>query len=132
MLGNVYATIKLAEGLELKSTLGTNIINQRRDYFAAAGLQYISGTGNASVTNNRFNSWQFENYLTYYKQFAKIHSINAMAGLSWQHVDQFGSVAQNSVTQTLILNITTSEQAQLLSTLLQARRLMVLTLILQG
>ena len=96
MLGNVYATIKLAEGLELKSTLGTNIINQRRDYFAAAGLQYISGTGNASVTNNRFNSWQFENYLTYYKQFAKIHSINAMAGLSWQHVDQFGSVAQNS------------------------------------
>ena len=89
MLGNVYANIQLAENLSLRSTLGTNIINQRRDYFAAAGLQYISSNGNASVINNRYNSWQFENYLTYNKDFNDIHSLNAMAGLSWQHVDNF-------------------------------------------
>jgi TonB-linked SusC/RagA family outer membrane protein len=93
MLGSMYATIHLAEGLEFKSTIGTNVINQRNDYFAAKGMQYISDNGEAYIRNNRYNSWQFENYLTYNKEFAKIHSLNAMAGLSWQHVDRFESRA---------------------------------------
>ncbi|WP_343746454.1 TonB-dependent receptor [Chitinophaga sp.] len=92
-LGNMYANIQLAPGLELKSTLGTNIINQREDYFAAKGMQYISDNGNASVNNNRYNSWQFENYLTYSREFAKVHSLNAMAGVSWQHIDRFENQA---------------------------------------
>lgn len=95
MLGNMYANIQLAENLEFRSTLGTNIINQRRDYFAAAGLQYISSNGNASVVNNRYNSWQFENYLTYNKDFGSIHSLNAMLGLSWQHVNNFYNEASS-------------------------------------
>jgi TonB-dependent starch-binding outer membrane protein SusC len=93
MLGSMYATIRLADGLELKSTIGTNVINQRLDYFAAKGMQYISDNGDAYVRSNRYNSWQFENYLTYNKDFAKIHSLNAMAGLSWQHVDRFENYA---------------------------------------
>lgn len=92
-LGNMYANIHLAQGLELRSTLGVNIINQREDYFAAKGMQYISDNGDASINNNRYNSWQFENYLTYNKQFAKIHSLNAMAGVSWQHIDRFENQA---------------------------------------
>ncbi|NML38944.1 TonB-dependent receptor [Chitinophaga sp. G-6-1-13] len=92
-LGNMYANIQLAPGLELKSTLGTNIINQREDYFAAKGMQYISDNGNAAVNNNRYNSWQFENYLTYSREFAKVHSLNAMAGVSWQHIDRFENQA---------------------------------------
>jgi TonB-linked SusC/RagA family outer membrane protein len=95
MLGNMFATIKLADGLDLRSTIGTNVINQREDYFAAAGLQYISNNGDASVTNRRFNSWQFENYLTYFKDFGKIHSVNAMLGLSWQHVNRFDNLARS-------------------------------------
>lgn len=93
MLGNMYASINLAKGLEFRTTIGTNVINQRRDYFAAKGLQYISANGEASVINSRFNSWQFENYLTYNKDFARIHSVNAMLGLSWQHVDRFDNTA---------------------------------------
>ncbi|MEO6282096.1 MAG: SusC/RagA family TonB-linked outer membrane protein [Dyadobacter sp.] len=95
MLGNMFASIRLADGLDFRSTVGTNVINQREDYFAAAGLQYISNNGDASVTSRRFNSWQFENYLTYSKQFAKIHSVNAMLGLSWQHVDRFDNAARS-------------------------------------
>lgn len=89
LLGNMYVAINLAKGLELRSTIGSNIINQRNDYFAPRGMKYISDNGDAYVDNNRFNSWQFENYLTYNKEFSSIHSINAMAGLSWQHMDQF-------------------------------------------
>lgn len=94
MLGNMYANIRLADGLELRSTVGANVINQRNDYFAAAGLQYITSNGEAWVLSNRYNSWQFENYLTYFKDFGKIHSINAMVGLSWQHVDRFENQAR--------------------------------------
>ena len=95
MLGNVFANIKLSDDLQFRSVFGSNIINQRRDYFAAAGLQYISSNGNASVANNRFDSWQFENYLTYNKEIARDHSIGAMLGLSWQHIDRFSSVASS-------------------------------------
>ncbi|MBC9796780.1 SusC/RagA family TonB-linked outer membrane protein [Sinomicrobium weinanense] len=95
VLGNVYANIRLTDDLEFRSTIGTNIINQRTDYFAAAGLQYISNLGNASVTNNRYNSWQFENYLTYKKDISENHSINAMLGLSWQHIDRFENLARS-------------------------------------
>jgi TonB-linked SusC/RagA family outer membrane protein len=95
MLGNMYANIRLADGLELRSTVGTNVINQRNDYFAAPGLQYITSNGEAWVASNRFNSWQFENYLTYFKDFGKIHSVNAMVGLSWQHVDRFDNQARS-------------------------------------
>lgn len=95
MLGNVFANIKFSDDLQFRSVFGSNIINQRRDYFAAAGLQYISSNGNASVINNRFDSWQFENYLTYNKDITRNHSVNAMVGLSWQHIDRFSNTASS-------------------------------------
>ncbi|HZG25977.1 MAG TPA: TonB-dependent receptor, partial [Chitinophagaceae bacterium] len=97
MLGNVYTNINLAPGLELRTTLGTNIINQRIDYYGGRTLNYISRNqgGDASVNNARHNSWQFENYLTYNKKVGRIHSVNGLLGLSWQHVDQFTSQAQS-------------------------------------
>lgn len=96
MLGNIYTNINLAKGLELRTTLGTNIINQRIDYYGGRTLNYISRNqgGDASITNDRHNSWQFENYLTYNKKINKDHSLNALLGLAWQHVDRFNSVAR--------------------------------------
>ncbi len=96
MLGNIYTNITLAKGLELRTTLGTNIINQRNDYYGGRTLNYISRNqgGDAYITNERHNSWQFENYLTYNTKFKSIHSINALLGLAWQHVDRFSSQAR--------------------------------------
>lgn len=97
MLGNVYAEITFMPGLVLRSVVGANVINQRQDYYAGRDLIWISSpNGNASVYNNRNNSWQFENYLTYTKDFAKKHSLTAMAGLSWQHVDNSSSTASGT------------------------------------
>lgn len=97
MLGNVYTNINLAKGLELRTTLGTNIINQRIDYYGGRTLNYISRNqgGDASINNARHNSWQFENYLTYNTKVANIHSFNALLGVAWQHVDRFTSQAQS-------------------------------------
>lgn len=91
MLGNVYANINLTKDLELRTTLGTNVINQEIDEYAGRTLNFISRNqgGTASVTNERHNSWQFENYLTYNKRFAQQHSVTGLLGLAWQHVDRF-------------------------------------------
>ncbi len=95
LLGNFYSNITLAKGLELRTTVGANVINQRTDYYGGRDLNYISRSqkGVAQITNNRYNSWQFENYLTYNKEINRIHSLNALLGLSWQHVDQFNNFA---------------------------------------
>ena len=94
VLGNVYSNISFNKNLELRTTLGVNIINQRNDYYGGRDLLYIGAPdGVASVTNTRFNSWQFENYLTYTKDFENEHSLTAMLGLSWQHIDRFGATA---------------------------------------
>ena len=95
MLGNVYANINLTKDLELRTTVGSNIINQEIDEYAGRTLNYISRNqgGTASVINERHNSWQFENYLTYNKRFAQQHAVTGLLGLAWQHVDRFTSRA---------------------------------------
>ncbi|WP_246168822.1 SusC/RagA family TonB-linked outer membrane protein [Rudanella paleaurantiibacter] len=95
MLGNVYTNINLTKDLELRTTLGTNIINQGINEYAGRTLNYISRNqgGTAAITNERHNSWQFENYLTYNKRFANQHSVTGLLGLAWQHVDRFTSRA---------------------------------------
>lgn len=97
LLGSVYANFYLAKGLEFRSILATNIINQRTDYYGGRMLNFIARNqrGDASVTNDRHNSWQFENYLTYNKEINKDHSFNALLGISWQHVNRFNSVARS-------------------------------------
>lgn len=96
VLGNVYANLYLAKGLEFRSNISVNIVNQRVDYYGSRDLNYISKNqgGDASIFNDRLNSWQFENYLTYIKEFNQNHAINAMAGIAWQHVDRFNSTAR--------------------------------------
>lgn len=95
VLGNVYANLFLAKGLEFRTTLSTNIINQRIDYYGGRMLNYIARNqgGDAQITNDRLNSWQFENYLTYNKSIED-HSFNALLGLSWQHVSRFNFMAR--------------------------------------
>jgi len=97
ILGNVYANFYLAKGLEFRSILATNIINQRTDYYGGRMLNFIARNqrGDASVTNDRHNSWQFENYLTYNKEIDENQSFNALLGLSWQQVDRFQSMARS-------------------------------------
>lgn len=97
MLGNVYANITLAKGLELRSVLGTNIINQKTKYYGGRELIWISApNGSADITNNKNISWQFENYLTYSKKFAENHSFTGLLGISWQHINNASSSARGN------------------------------------
>lgn len=86
VLGNVFTNITLAEGLELRSSVGINSISQGKNEYAGRELNFI-GTptnGYAQKNSNQFFSWQFENYLTYNKRIAEIHSFTGLLGISWQ------------------------------------------------
>jgi TonB-linked SusC/RagA family outer membrane protein len=92
VLGNAYATIALAKGLEFRSVIGANVVTRGRNEWNGRSLLDISATqkGIAIVANDRETYWSFENYLTYNKRFNNVHSINALAGVGWQKDDLFG------------------------------------------
>jgi TonB-linked SusC/RagA family outer membrane protein len=95
-MGNFYTNINLAKGLELRTTVGVNIINQETDYYGGRTLNYISRNqgGDAALTADRHNSWQIENYLTYNKKISDDHSFVAMLGQAIQHVDRMNFTAR--------------------------------------
>ena len=89
LLGNVYANIRLTEGLEFRSTLGVNVLDrERRRYDGRPAPQtptYVNSPnerGTARVRDDQETFWSFENYLTYTKTFNAIHSLNAVLGTS--------------------------------------------------
>ena len=92
-VGNAYTNITLADGLELRSTLGVSLIDQEVNYYAGHDLQFISENGTASTSNERHTSWQFENYLTYEADLAENHSLTGLLGTSWQRVMNFSTSA---------------------------------------
>lgn len=88
-LGSLYSNINIAKGLEMRTVLGVNVQTQEINQSQTRTLN-IGGNGNASANNNRETFWSLENYLTYNKQIGDKHSINALAGLSWQETNVFG------------------------------------------
>jgi len=98
-VGNAYTNITLAEGLELRSTLGVSRIDQEVNYYAGHDLQFISENGVAMVSDEKHSSWQFENYLTYNTTIAENHAITGLLGASWQRVEAFStsSSAENFI-----------------------------------
>ncbi|NBB22766.1 SusC/RagA family TonB-linked outer membrane protein [Runella sp. CRIBMP] len=88
-LGSLYSNINIAKGLEMRTVLGVNVQTQEVNQSQTRTLN-IGGNGNASTNNNRETFWSLENYLTYNKQIGDKHSINALAGLSWQETNVFG------------------------------------------
>lgn len=94
-LGNAYANINLAEGLEFRSVIGANIVTRGRSEYNGRSLYGISfdQKGTTTLDNNRETYWSFENYLTYNKRFAKDHALTGLLGLSWQKTNIFGFAA---------------------------------------
>lgn len=95
-LGNMYAAIRLADGLELRSTVGLNILERERQRYdgrpAPQTPTYVSTNnerGTARLRSERETFWSFENYLTYTKRFNSIHNLTAMVGQSAQETNIF-------------------------------------------
>ncbi|MDB5262979.1 MAG: TonB-dependent receptor, partial [Adhaeribacter sp.] len=87
-IGSVYSNIQFAEGLEMRTVLGTNILTQENNESTTRTLD-IGNRGNAATRNRKESFWSLENYLTYNKTFGEIHSFTGLLGLSWQETNIF-------------------------------------------
>ncbi len=87
-LGSVYTNINFAEGLEMRTVLGYNVLTQGNNESVTRTLN-IGGAGNAAARNRRENFWSLENYLTYNKRINDIHSFTGLLGISWQETNAF-------------------------------------------
>nr|WP_162340553.1 TonB-dependent receptor [Cyclobacterium salsum] len=82
-LGSAYSNIKFAEGLEMRTVLGVNILTQENNQSSTRTLA-IGQSGTASKSLQRDSFWSLENYLTYNKVFAERHAFTGLLGISWQ------------------------------------------------
>ncbi|MGN7204443.1 SusC/RagA family TonB-linked outer membrane protein [Pedobacter sp. SAFR-022] len=91
-LGNVFANINIAEGLEFRSILGANVVTRGRNEYNGRSLYGIAfdQRGTAYLDNNRESYWSLENYFTYNKKIGDDHVINATLGASWYQTSIFG------------------------------------------
>ena len=72
----------------MKTIIGANVMTQETNTSQTRTLA-IANMGEASVNNQKETFWSLENYLTYTKDINQNHSINALAGISWQQTNFF-------------------------------------------
>ena len=94
LIGSAFANITLADGLEFRTVLGTNVVTRENPRYEGRTIQR-GDQGRAWLSNEREMFWSFENYLTYTKTFAEIHSFTGLLGISWQESNYF-SMAEES------------------------------------
>lgn len=89
LLGNFSAEYKLLEGVSLKTTFGTDILNTKLNYFAssytAAGNASGTITGSGSIGIINYLGWLNENTITYDHSFNAKHFVNLLAGYTTQY-----------------------------------------------
>jgi TonB-linked SusC/RagA family outer membrane protein len=88
-LGNVFADIKIIEGLNFRSSLGMDLRNTHEEFFF--GPMYYSdglkmpGSARASDLNDNGRSWVFSNTLTFSRDFGN-HSLTLLGGFEMQEL----------------------------------------------
>ncbi len=88
VIGTFGATAKIIKGLEFKTSYGLDMLNVENKLFN----NQVHGPGfadKAVATNiiSRFNSWDWNNTLTYQKQLAKQHNLSLLVGYDVQEFD---------------------------------------------
>lgn len=86
LMGTGYATIKPFKGFTFTSRIGIDLTYQNQHIWSP--LYYFStenqnGTTNVTDNLNKYNTWLWENFATYSKDFGD-HSFSVMAGYSAQ------------------------------------------------
>ena len=81
LLGDIYANVKLVDGLNFKTTFGgdISIFNTRNFLALNPAAAEPRGTNTLSEQNQQTYSWTWSNTLNYTKTFNK-HNINAIVG----------------------------------------------------
>ncbi|MDR3329341.1 MAG: TonB-dependent receptor [Prevotellaceae bacterium] len=86
LLGNAYVHFRILPELVAKANVGANISHVTQNFFApsktALGL-ITSGMG--GIGNRQNETWQMEYTLSYARRFSEAHSLDVLAGYTYQH-----------------------------------------------
>ncbi|WP_161554543.1 SusC/RagA family TonB-linked outer membrane protein [Sinomicrobium soli] len=92
VLGNIYGEYKILDHLKFRSQLSINLTNDRTSEFSPSFTRealwgIYDGTEGAllNVQHNSGISTSWSNTLNFNKTFAEAHTIDAVAGVSWDH-----------------------------------------------
>ncbi|WKN44701.1 SusC/RagA family TonB-linked outer membrane protein [Tunicatimonas pelagia] len=84
-LGDIYGEYEIIEGLTAKVSLGADILANKGDYYEPSFIYQGSGNGGRGrVSYLQSTTWLNENTLSYNKQLNEDHSINLLAGITFQ------------------------------------------------
>ncbi|MEO9512521.1 MAG: TonB-dependent receptor [Flavobacteriaceae bacterium] len=82
VLGDIYATLEIVDGLTFKSSIGGDIQDFNSRVFLATNPEHSEARTDNTLTEENFDTynWTFTNTLNYHQQFGD-HSVNALFGL---------------------------------------------------
>ncbi|WP_185716308.1 TonB-dependent receptor [Larkinella knui] len=92
VLGNMFGELLLGAGLTARISVGTDILNSRRNTFFSPQT-VVANTLNGVGSNGTGNTVNLlnENTLSYTRAFDAIHSIDLLAGLTFQSAKNVGT-----------------------------------------
>lgn len=113
-LGNFFAQYKISKELTAKANIGSNVSHTTQDFFAS---QYtalgLDPDGLGGIGNKRVEIMLSEFTLSYAKQFNKSHSIEALAGFTYEKTNSnFQTSTVKRITTHDELGATHLERAQ--------------------
>ncbi|MEX2569452.1 MAG: TonB-dependent receptor [Cyclobacteriaceae bacterium] len=96
LLGNLSLDYEIAEGLVFQTMAGVNLMNRSNEEFYPGGSTYIGGLfgGLGMISNRRITNILNENTLRFSRNFLDHHSLEVLAGFTWQKETTFLSSLQ--------------------------------------
>ncbi|HEX2191150.1 MAG TPA: TonB-dependent receptor [Longimicrobiaceae bacterium] len=107
ILSNTFAEYEIAEGLKLRTSLGANVVNRKRDtYWPRETLRGQLTGGQAIRARNESTSLLNENTLSFDRTFGELHSLNAVVGYTrqWQDAASTSMTNENFLSDILDFN----------------------------
>lgn len=97
VLGNTSFTFKILEGLNFKTSIGADVINASRTTFFPVGISRLGRDRSGELTKANRNSVNIlnENILSYNRQINDNHTIDVVAGYTFQKEVNEGMSATN-------------------------------------
>ena len=99
LIGNAFATYKILDGLQIKTSINVNTdytINREFQPSTILGGTTPASSASGNYNTNTFLSWLSENTLTYKKTIAEKHNIEAFVGYTAQKVHYENSTINGS------------------------------------
>jgi len=111
LLGNMFAEYNITPNLIIKSEIGVDISNNKYDQFIPDYINQGQSGNWAQINNQKENMWINENTINYSTTINESHSLDVLAGITFQQTVWEGSTASSEEFVNNILGYNSLESA---------------------